>query len=135
MSFFIAKISLLLSTLVLLCLLFSIYFSADRKKSSAKPTWEMLIWFLLQKMGICFLQWNSHISGHLSSVLGSHHFTFLWGPPFMLPFNWLSSCPYGKMYSVIVQCNSCTFYSFFVWLMIWSKSKPKIYLERWLHPL
>ena len=53
----------------------------------------------------------------------------------MLPSNWLRSGSYCAMYSVIVQCNACTFHSLFVWLMIRSKSKPKIYLEIWLHPL
>ena len=33
------------------------------------------------------------------------------------------------MHSVIVQCNACTFYSLFVWLMIFLNIKPKIYLR------
>ena len=32
-------------------------------------------------------KWNSHIACHLSSVLVSHHITFLWGPPPLLPSN------------------------------------------------
>ena len=63
-------------------------------------------------------KWNSNISVHLSSVISSHHFTFLWGPLFMLPSNWLSSDHYGTMYCVIIQCNTCTFCSLFVWSMI-----------------
>ena len=41
----------------------------------------------------------------------------------------LSSCLYGTMYSVIVQCNACTFYSLFVWVLILPRPKPKTYLR------
>ena len=33
----------------------------------------------------------------------------------MLPSNWLSSGPYGTMYSTSEQYNACTFHSSFVW--------------------
>ena len=33
----------------------------------------------------------------------------------MLPSNWLSSGPYGTMYSISVHYNACSFYSLFVW--------------------
>ena len=63
------------------------------------------------------------------------NFTFHWCPLSMLSSNWLISGSYCAMYSVIIQCNACTFHSLFVWLMMRSKSKPKIYLEIWSHPL
>ena len=87
-------------------------------------------WFTSEK-------WNSHISGNLSSVLISHHFIFLWGSPLILPSNWLSSCPYGTMYSVFVLCNAFTFYSLFVWSVITSKPKANVYLRekiKWEEP-
>ena len=61
----------------------------------------------------------------MSSVLISHHLTFLWGPLPMLPSNWLSSGPYGTMNSVSVQSNAFAFYTLFVWLMILSKPKKR----------
>ena len=73
---------------------------------------------------------NSHISGNLSNVLISHHFTFLWGPLLMLPSYWLSFGPYPKMYCVSVQCNAGIFYSLFVWVMILTRPKPKIYFRK-----
>ena len=73
-------------------------------------------------------KWNSHNSGHLSSVLLNHHFTLLWGPLPLLSSDWLSTGPYGTMYSVIVQCIACIFYSLFVWSMILSKPKLKLIL-------
>ena len=69
------------------------------------------------------------IYGHLSRVLISHHFTFLWGSPPMFSSNWLRSGPYGTMYCVSVQCNACTYYSLFVWLLVLIKPKPNIYMR------
>ena len=54
---------------------------------------------------------NSHISGNLSSVLTSHHFSFLWGPLLILPSYWLSSGHYSTMYSISVQCKVSTLVS------------------------
>ena len=55
-------------------------------------------------------KWNSHIPGQLNFVLVSDHITFLWGSPPMLPFNWLISGPYGKMYLHYTVHLYCTLY-------------------------
>ena len=73
---------------------------------------------------LCLLIKTS-ISEQLSSILRSHHITFLWGSLPLLPSNWLSFSPYGTMYSVIVQCNACTFYSLLVLLFIFSNTNSK----------
>ena len=72
---------------------------------------------------------SSPFSGHLSIFLTSHHFTFLWGPLPMLPSNWLSSSPYGTMYSLNVQCNAGIFYSLLGGLIILRNPKSNIYLR------
>ena len=103
--------------------------SLKEKTQNPRPKSLIKIW---QKFDNFFYQtdkWNSNIFSHLSSVLISHYFTFLLCPLPMLPPNWLNSRPYGTRYSVIAQCNACTFYSLFVWLMILSKHKLKIYLK------
>ena len=74
-------------------------------------------------------KWNSHNPGHLSSVFVSHHFTFLRGPLPMMPSNWLSYGPYSTVYTVNVQWNAWVFINLFVWLVILSKPKPKMYLR------
>ena len=56
---------------------------------------------------------NIHIPNHFSNML-IHHFTFLWRPLPLLSSNWLSSGSFGTMYSTIVQCNACTYWSLFV---------------------
>ena len=64
------------------------------------------------------------------NILVEHeNINFLWGSPPMLSSNWLSSGPYGTMYCVSVQCNACTYYSLFVWLMELIKPKPAIYMR------
>ena len=77
---------------------------------------------------------NTFTPDHVSNMIISQHFTFLWGPLPMLPSIWQRSGSYCAMYSVIVQCNACPFHSFFL-LRIRSKYKPKIDLDIWLHPL
>ena len=74
-------------------------------------------------------KWYSHILGHFISVHICHYFAFLWRPLLLLPSNWLSSVTYGKIYSVIVQCNSGPFYILFVWVIILPKPKLKMYLR------
>ena len=89
---------------------------------------EISISIALDSTFFC-VDWLTFFSDHLSRILLSHHITFLWGPLPMLPPNWLSFGPYGKMYCLNVQCNACTFSSLFVWLSILFKPKLKIYLR------
>ena len=68
-----------------------------------------------------------HFTVYLFDIV-SHHFTFLCGPLLMLSSYWLSSGPYGTMFSISVQCNASKFYSLFVLLFIFSNSNSKLNL-------
>ena len=68
---------------------------------------------------------NTSIPDYFSNNIIFHHFTFLWGPLPLMCSNWLSSGPYGKMYSTSVQCNAYTFYRLIVWVIKMPKPKSK----------
>ena len=82
--------------------------------------WEL--WSCSDNMSRIFISNMSNMSrmSNTSRSNMSRIFISLCGPVSILPSSLLSSGPYGTMYSVIILCNTCTSYSFFVWLMIFS---------------
>ena len=94
-----------------------VIFGNSRYQQNLEIIFYAFVWFLCR--------WQSNQST-------SHHFTFHWCPLSMLHSNLLKSGSYCAIYSVIVQCNACTFHGLFVWSMI---CLNQIFTWIWLHQL